>query len=64
MVTKVSEPSKYGVVLYDEEGKISQFVEKPQEYVGNKINAGIYIFNPSILDRIPVCPGSSLGQIA
>eukprot|EP01128_Nolandella_sp_AFSM9_P012597 TRINITY_DN9435_c0_g1_i1.p1 TRINITY_DN9435_c0_g1~~TRINITY_DN9435_c0_g1_i1.p1 ORF type:complete len:378 (+),score=75.67 TRINITY_DN9435_c0_g1_i1:40-1134(+) len=58
MVTKVSEPSKYGVVLYDEEGKIKSFVEKPQEYVGNKINAGIYIFNPSVLDRIEVKPTS------
>jgi mannose-1-phosphate guanylyltransferase len=54
-VTTVSEPSKYGVVVYDEDtGKISKFVEKPQVYVGNKINAGIYIFNKSILERIPV----------
>jgi len=59
MVTQVSEPSKYGVVVYDEgSGKISRFVEKPQQYVGNKINAGIYIFNPSILERIPARPTS------
>lgn len=55
MVTQVSDPSKYGVVVYDENsGRISRFVEKPQQYVGNKINAGLYIFNPSILKRIPV----------
>ena len=35
-----------------------RFVEKPQEFVSNKINAGIYIFNPSILDRIEVKPTS------
>ncbi len=35
-------------------GQIEKFVEKPKMYVGNKINAGIYIFNPSILDRIEV----------
>ena len=29
MVTKVEEPSKYGVVIYDNNGKISRFVEKP-----------------------------------
>jgi mannose-1-phosphate guanylyltransferase len=63
MVTKVSEPSKYGVVLYEDDGKIKSFVEKPQEYVGNKINAGIYIFNPSILDRIPVKPTSIENEI-
>ncbi|CAB3406458.1 unnamed protein product [Caenorhabditis bovis] len=58
-VTKVEEPSKYGVVVFDEKnGKIAEFVEKPQEYVGNKINAGLYIFSPAILDRIPLRPTS------
>lgn len=52
-VTKVEEPSKYGVCVFDEHtGKIDSFVEKPQEFVGNKINAGLYILNPSMLDRI------------
>jgi len=58
LVTKVDEPSKYGVVVSNESGKIDRFVEKPQVYVGNKINAGIYIFNPSILDRIEPKPTS------
>eukprot|EP01129_Flabellula_baltica_P001738 TRINITY_DN11664_c0_g1_i1.p1 TRINITY_DN11664_c0_g1~~TRINITY_DN11664_c0_g1_i1.p1 ORF type:complete len:381 (+),score=89.44 TRINITY_DN11664_c0_g1_i1:46-1143(+) len=55
MVTKVDEPSKYGVVVYDEDGngRINRFVEKPSTFVGNKINAGIYIFNKSIVNRIP-----------
>jgi mannose-1-phosphate guanylyltransferase len=64
-VTRVEEPSKYGVVVFDEEtGKIDKFVEKPPEYVGNKINAGLYIFNPSILKRIPVRKFSSLKIIS
>lgn len=58
MVTRVEEPSKYGVVVSDESGKIERFVEKPKVYVGNKINAGIYIFNPSILNRIEPKPTS------
>jgi len=59
VVTKVEEPSKYGVVVYDQAtGKIDNFVEKPQEFVSNKINAGLYIFKPSILDRIEVKPTS------
>jgi mannose-1-phosphate guanylyltransferase len=54
-VTKVDEPSKYGVVV-NHEGTtcVQRFVEKPKEFVSNKINAGIYIFNPAILDRIEV----------
>ena len=36
------------------QGMIDRFVEKPKEYVGNHINAGIYIFNTSMIKRIPV----------
>lgn len=58
-VTKVEEPSKYGVVVFNENtGEIEKFVEKPQEYVGNKINAGMYILNPTVLDRIKLVPTS------
>ena len=59
MVTKVEEPSKYGVVVSKPTGEIERFVEKPQVFVGNKINAGIYIFNPSILNRIEVISSPS-----
>jgi len=59
MVTKVDEPSKYGVVVMEEEtGKVERFVEKPKMFVGNKINAGIYLINPSVLDRIELKPTS------
>lgn len=60
MVTKVEEPSKYGVVVHkpNHESRIDRFVEKPVEFVGNRINAGIYIFNPSILQRIDLRPTS------
>lgn len=59
VVTKVEEPSKYGVVVYDSKtGRIDKFVEKPQVYVSNKINAGLYIFSPKILDRIELRPTS------
>lgn len=54
-VTKVEEPSKYGVVVYEgDTGRIHRFVEKPQVFVSNKINAGMYIFSPAMLKRIQV----------
>lgn len=46
------------MVVSREDGRIVQFVEKPQVFVGNRINAGIYIFNPSILGRIEAKPTS------
>jgi len=59
VVTKVEEPSKYGVVIFDpNSGKIERFVEKPQVFVSNKINAGLYIFSPKMLNRIQLKPTS------
>jgi mannose-1-phosphate guanylyltransferase len=58
LLTTVEDPSKYGVVLSDATGQIQSFVEKPQHYIGNKINAGIYLFNTDILKRISLKPTS------
>lgn len=60
IVTKVEEPSKYGVVVHkpNHPSRIDRFVEKPIEFVGNRINAGIYILNPSVLSRIELRPTS------
>jgi len=46
---------KYGVVVTDENNKISSFQEKPkiEEAKSNLINTGIYIFDPCILEHIP-----------
>ncbi|KAJ1568901.1 mannose-1-phosphate guanyltransferase [Cladochytrium tenue] len=54
MTTKVDDPSKFGVVVnLGTTSQIARFVEKPKDFVGDQINAGIYIFNPAILKRIP-----------
>ncbi|KAK1767692.1 mannose-1-phosphate guanyltransferase [Phialemonium atrogriseum] len=60
VVTKVEEPSKYGVIVHkpNHPSRIDRFVEKPVEFVGNRINAGIYILNTSVLDRIELRPTS------
>lgn len=53
MTTPVEDPSKYGVVcLKTGTTQIEKFVEKPSNWVGDQINAGIYIFNPKMLARI------------
>lgn len=58
LVTKVEDPSKYGVIVANEEGKIERFVEKPSVFISDKINAGLYLFNTSIIDRIEARPTS------
>lgn len=64
LATKVEDPSKYGVIVYDETtGKINRFVEKPKTFVGNKINAGIYVLSKSVLNRIPLAKTSIETQV-
>ena len=58
VVTEVEDPTKYGVVVSEESGKIKSFVEKPTVFISNKINAGLYLFNTSIIDRIEDKPTS------
>jgi mannose-1-phosphate guanylyltransferase len=47
--------SSYGVVVTDQEGRITQFQEKPkqEEALSNFISTGIYIFEPEVIDLIP-----------
>lgn len=52
MSTKVKDPSKYGVIVKDENCRVTHFVEKPNKFVGDEINAGLYILSPKILGRI------------
>jgi mannose-1-phosphate guanylyltransferase len=58
MVTPVEDPSKYGVVVSDSKDMIERFVEKPKVFISNNINAGLYLFNTSIIDRIENRPTS------
>jgi mannose-1-phosphate guanylyltransferase len=51
---EVDDPSRFGVVPTTPEGRVIAFVEKPprDNAPTNFINAGTYIFEPSVLDRI------------
>jgi mannose-1-phosphate guanylyltransferase len=50
----VEDPSRYGVVDCDDEGRVGSFIEKPApgEAPSNLINAGVYVMEPSVLERI------------
>ncbi|HVX19272.1 MAG TPA: NDP-sugar synthase [Acidimicrobiales bacterium] len=52
---RVEDPSRFGVVPTDESGRVLAFVEKPprDEAPTDLINAGTYVFEPSMIDRIP-----------
>lgn len=54
-MTEVEDPSQYGVIEFDNDNYIRAFKEKPKkgETDSKWINAGIYIFEPEILNEIP-----------
>jgi mannose-1-phosphate guanylyltransferase len=53
-LTTVDDPSAYGVVPTDDEGRVLEFVEKPPRATAptNKINAGSYVLEPAVIARI------------
>jgi mannose-1-phosphate guanylyltransferase/phosphomannomutase len=55
LLAHVPNPLQFGVVLLNEKGKITRFVEKPTwgEVFSDTINTGIYILEPEILDLVP-----------
>lgn len=50
----VEDPSRFGVVPTDADGRVSAFIEKPppDEAPTNLVNAGTYVLEPSVLRRI------------
>jgi mannose-1-phosphate guanylyltransferase len=57
---KVEDPSAFGCVVHDADGRISKFVEKPPkgQEPTNEINAGTYLLEPQVLKMIP--PGRNV----
>ncbi len=55
VLTRVDNPSAYGLVETDRAGNVRRFLEKPSpdEITTNYINAGIYVLEPDTFDRIP-----------
>ncbi|MEA2434643.1 MAG: mannose-phosphate guanylyltransferase [Actinomycetota bacterium] len=55
LLTAVEDPSAFGVVPTEGNGRVTGFIEKPprDEAPTNLINAGVYVMEPRVLDRIP-----------
>ncbi|TMI59320.1 hypothetical protein E6H16_09050, partial [Candidatus Bathyarchaeota archaeon] len=52
LLTKVKEPSRFGVASFDGKGKLIGLVEKPKKPPSNFALTGIYMFKPIIFDMI------------
>lgn len=54
-LTRVADPTQYGIVGLGKEGRIERFKEKPRpaQVFSDLVNAGIYVVEPEVLDEIP-----------
>jgi mannose-1-phosphate guanylyltransferase len=52
-LVRVGDPRAFGCVPTDGEGVVTAFLEKTEDPPTDQINAGTYVFNRSVLDRIP-----------
>ncbi len=55
VLQQVDDPSEFGIVVVDDDGRVERFLEKPdpEEVFSYTANTGIYILEPGILEEIP-----------
>jgi NDP-sugar pyrophosphorylase family protein len=62
-LVRVPDPSAFGLVPVDDDGRVTAFLEKPgpdeEAWVTDLINAGVYVLEPSVLDHVPAGQPSS-----
>lgn len=54
-------PENYGVLL-SKGDYLEKIVEKPKEFIGNLINAGLYKFTPEVFEKLPLIEKSPRGE--
>ncbi len=52
-LTSVADARSFGVVPCDDAGRVQAFIEKPEDPPTNLINAGAYVLEPGVVERIP-----------
>jgi mannose-1-phosphate guanylyltransferase len=64
-LTPVEDPSQFGVVEVNSEGWVERFVEKPSpaDTTSTVVNAGLYVLEPSVIDRVPVGQRVSIERV-
>ena len=59
-LTSVADPRSFGVVACDDAGRVQAFIEKPEDPPTHLINAGTYVLEPDVVERIPADTPASM----
>lgn len=60
---KVTDPTRYGVVVFNNDGAVNRFVEKPKEPISEWALIGVYVFNDKVFDAIKKIKPSWRGEL-
>ena len=60
---EVHDPERFGVVKYDQEGKIEDVIEKPINPPSNDAVIGLYIYDNTVFDKIRSLSPSDRGEL-
>lgn len=61
--TKVSDPERSGVIKFDENGKVMQIIEKPQEWISDYAITGLYLYDARVIEAAKKLKPSQRGEV-
>lgn len=62
-VKEVSDPERFGVAAFDENGKVTKIVEKPKEYLSNFAITGLYVYDNRVVEVARSLTPSARGEL-
>lgn len=63
LLTRVNDPSRYGVPVFDETGRIARIEEKPEKAATNQCVTGIYFYHADVFGIIRRLKPSRRGEL-
>jgi len=63
LLSKVRDPERFGVALFNKKGKIIKLIEKPKKHISDFALTGIYFFTPEVYKAIEKLKPSKRGEL-